>query len=257
MQRAAMTLAVLVLFLSALAASAPATLLDARLSALTQGRLRLAAATGTVWNGNAVLTNAAGEWSVPIGWHLAPAPLLRGSTNIVLTAPVSGLTPGPTPGPKPRGNVQWQDENAAFENLALTIPAAAISGTLAARDTLALGGRITLDAPSLQWSGGHGTGSVTVRWQGARLAGNGGVVNLGNVALDLAPRGDQLAGRITNTGGDLRLDGETFIGSQGAGIDVALTPAPSTPRELTRVLAALGTPDVNGVVRVQWRGTVR
>ena len=51
MKRLAVLAAVVLLLLAAFAAFAPATLLDARLDAATQGHLRLADASGTVWSG--------------------------------------------------------------------------------------------------------------------------------------------------------------------------------------------------------------
>ena len=72
--RAVAVLVALVLLAAALAALAPATLIDARVAARTRDRVRLAEASGTVWSGEGTLADAAGRWRLPVSWRLGGFP---------------------------------------------------------------------------------------------------------------------------------------------------------------------------------------
>ena len=86
---------------------------------------------------------------------------------------------------------------------------------------------------------------------------NGGTLALGTVTVNLAPRGGKIVGRIENRGGDVRVDGDLAWSGAGIAANATLTPLPSTPPAVARALAALGTPDAGGAVRVQWRAGQR
>ena len=62
---------------------------------------------------------------------------------------------------------------------------------------------------------------------------------------------------MTNAGGDVRIDGTVTIARDSAGIDATLAPQSSAAEPVARALAALGTPDGAGGVRVTWRGALR
>ena len=70
----------------ALAISAPASLLDARLSAVSSGRLRIADAEGTLWNGSGELVLLPGGTRRALVWHIEAWPLLRGQVQGTITA---------------------------------------------------------------------------------------------------------------------------------------------------------------------------
>ena len=61
----------------------PASLIDGRVASATQGKVRLADSTGTVWDGRGVLTDSAGTWRVPMGWTVSKADVLRGKRVVV------------------------------------------------------------------------------------------------------------------------------------------------------------------------------
>jgi general secretion pathway protein N len=245
---AALTLAFVAALLVALVALAPSTLLDDRLSIATQGRLRLASARGTLWHGTAMLTDAAGTWSIPVDWRVQPSPAAL-SAALVLEPP-----PNRT---QPRGRVELRDGTLHLDGISLAVPAAALDGLFAAPGAWALGGNLILDASSFEWNGTRGSGALNLRWRGARIAGSGSVLELGTVALDLAPHEDRLRGRLTNDGGDVRIAGDVEVSGAGANVDATLTPAPSAAREIVRALGTLGAADASGAVRVQWRGAPR
>jgi hypothetical protein len=234
---------------AAVAWFAPAALLDARLDSATQGHLRLANAAGTVWNGRGVITDAPRTWSLPVGWKVDPLAILRGDRLIALQAAEGGDLP--------RGDIAWSDGTLTVNGVAFAVPAAAMNGTLAAADAMAAGGTVAFDAPRMSWSGNGGDGAATVRWSGARLAGTAGSLALGTVAATLTPHNGRLQGRVENRGGDVRIDGEFAWDNSGLEVKATLMPLPSTPPAVIRALGALGTPDANGSVRVQWRGGTR
>ena len=118
---------------------------------------------------------------------------------------------------------------------------------------MAFGGHIAFDAPHLVLRGIGGDGTATARWTGARVAGSAGMLALGTVTADFAPRNDRIQGRVENRGGDVRIAGEFAWGNAGIEVNATLAALPSTPPSVLRALGVLGTPDANGVVRVQWR----
>src|SRR5258705_8857187 len=69
-------------FTGALIALAPATLVDARLAAVSGGRLRLAEAQGSVWSGAGWIevreANGSAGVAKRIAWRVLPGSLLRG-----------------------------------------------------------------------------------------------------------------------------------------------------------------------------------
>jgi general secretion pathway protein N len=245
--------AVLIAFAVALAAAvalfAPATMLDARLDAATQGQLRLANTTGSVWDGRGVVTNAQHTWSIPVSWKVDPLSFVRGDFVIVLQGTLGDDVP--------RGEIAWRNSTLTMNGVALTLPATAMNGALSAGNAIAVGGTITFLAPNVSWSATGGDGTATARWSGARVAGNAGMVALGTVAVSIAPRNGRVQGRIDNRDGELGIDGEFTSGIAGFDLRATLTPLPSTPPAIVRALGALGTPDANGAVRVQWRSGTR
>ena len=250
MKLIAVLVAFAVLVLAAAAAFAPATLLDMRLDAATQGQLRLANAEGSAWNGRGRVTNAQRTWSVPIAWKVAPLEIARGGMAFALQDPGQG---GDS-----RGKFAWRDGTLTAEGVAFTVPASAIIGAPAAGNAVAFAGTIAFDAAHFSWSGNGGDGAATVRWSDARIASNAGTISLGTVTANCAPRDGRIQGRVENRGGDVRVDGDFTWSSAGVEVSAALSALPSTPPAVVRVLGALGTPDASGgAVHVQWRGGTR
>jgi Type II secretion system (T2SS), protein N len=139
------------------------------------------------------------------------------------------------------------------------VPATALSGLPLSSNVLAFGGYIAVDAPHMSWSaaGGGGDGAATARWIGARIAGPAGALALGTVSMNVAPRDGRIQGRVENRGGDVRIDGDYTLDGAGVNVNATIAPLPSTPPAVVRALAALGTPDASGAVRVQWRSGIR
>ena len=248
--RLPVVLAALVALLAvALAVFAPAALLDARLHAVTEGRLRLADTSGTVWKGRGLATNAQRTWSLPLGWKVDPLRLARGDVAVTLQPAEAGDLP--------RGNIMWRDATLALDGVAFTLPATVLGATTGFGNAMAFGGYIAFDAPHLAWSATGGDGSATVRWSGARVSGIAGTLALGTVNANLAPRNGRIEGRVDNRGGDVRIDGEFAWSPAGVEVNATLAALPSTPPAIVRALGALGTADANGAVHVQWRSGPR
>jgi len=249
MRLTAILVALFSLLAVACAVFAPAALLDARLDALTQGRLRLADSSGTVWSGHGIATNAQRSWSLPLGWKVDPLRLARGDVGITLQPAEAGDLP--------RGVILWRDATLSLEGVAFTLPAAVLGESTGAGNLLAFGGYLAFDAPRATWSSNGGDGAATVRWSGARVSGIAGNVALGIVNANLAPRNGRIEGRVENQGGDVRIDGEFAWSPAAMEVNATLAALPSTPPAIVRAMGALGTPDANGAVHVQWRSGPR
>jgi hypothetical protein len=233
----------------ALAVFAPAALLDARLDTATQGQLRLADTSGTVWNGRGLATNAQRTWSLPLGWKIDPRRLARGDVGVTLQPADAGDLP--------RGDIIWRDAKLALDGVAFTLPATVLGAATGAGNAVAFGGYLAFDAPNLTWSATGGDGAATVRWSGARVSGIAGALALGTVSANLVPRNGRIEGRVENRGGDVRIDGQFAWSLAGVEVKATLAALPSTPPAVVRALGALGTPDANGAVHVQWRSGPR
>jgi general secretion pathway protein N len=231
----------LILIVAAFAALAPASLADSRLDAATGGRLRLADATGTVWRGAGVLTDARGAWRLPLAWGASPLAALRGVVDVDLV---------------PQGRFV-ANGGVALSDLRLALPASALASVLPSVPAVDTGGDLLLDAPAFRFDGRNGDGAVSLRWDRARVVVNGALVDLGNVTARLTPREAGVGGTVSSEGGALRVAGD-FVWSDGrASANATLTPVRPLPPEIAQALTAIGPADANGAVRVTWRGTLR
>lgn len=248
MKSAAGAIVGFVVLLVAIAAFAPASLIDRRLAANSSGKLRMSDAAGTVWNGTGILTDATGSWRVPVGWSVSVPALARETFSITLL---------PTSDATPRGTIAFATDAAALREVAVELPAALLASALPGRGAIVLGGNLTFTASAFDWNGERGGGALNARWRDARLVAAGTTADLGTVDVVLEPQGNRLAGRIGNSGGDVRIDGTMTFAATAISVDVEIAPLPATPPAVVRALAALGTPDSAGAVRVAWRGSLR
>jgi general secretion pathway protein N len=235
--------------IAALAVFLPATLVDRRLDAASAGKVRLADAAGTLWRGRGVITDAAGTWRVPVAWGIPRSRLVRGVHEVVLQ-PVDGAA-------TPQGTVELVNDGIAMRNVVVEVPAQALASVLPARGLPVFGGTIAISSPAFAWNAAGSSGALDARWRAARLVAGDAVVDLGAIDLRVTPTGTGLAGHLTNNGGDVRIEGNVSVAPPAINVEATITPASTAPASVARALAALGTPDAGGSVRVAWRGTLR
>jgi uncharacterized protein YdeI (BOF family) len=245
LRRSSAVLLVLIVAVVALAAFAPATLMDRGIAAATEGRLRISDADGTLWHGRGDVADARGAWRIPVGWAVAPTALLRGAMGVEFEPLADGGGP--------RGNVTLQERAIELRDVSLTIPAVAAARTLTDASPVELAGNIVVAAPAFRYVMSGGDGALDVRWERARLAWNDAMLDLGMVTAHLVPRGRELAGAITNAGGMARVDGDIALGPDIASLRLTIVPGPSVPPPIASAIAALGVPEPSGGVRLQWR----
>ncbi|HSQ81547.1 MAG TPA: type II secretion system protein N [Casimicrobiaceae bacterium] len=249
MPRTAIRFAIgLLLVIAALVALAPATIVDAALDARTRGAWRMADARGLWWRGRGVLASDDGRARMPIAWRVALRPVARGVLSVELDSGSDGA----------RGTIDVRPGTLSLHGFELRAPAALAAALTPRGAALTIGGVLELHAAAFEWSPSGGTsggsGALDAQWQRARLVVAGTTVDLGTVALELAPRQGRLEGTVRNSGGELAVDG-TIVGSGGS-VDAALTLTASsaTPEALRRTLPMLGAQDAAGAVHLAWHG---
>jgi hypothetical protein len=232
-----------IILAAAAIALAPAAALDRPLAMRTADRLRLVDARGFWWSGRGAIATADGAARVPLAWRIEPASLVRGALAIRLVGDA---------GDAPTGTITLDGGIIAVRAFHASMPAALVNALDSRLRSVALGGSVTLDAPSFTVRGADYTGTVNATWHDARVAVGDAVVSLGAVVLATAPAGERLAGTIRNSGGDVTIDG-TLAGRPGAlDATLALRPNATAPDAVRRLLPLLGAPD-DGGVRIAWR----
>lgn len=228
---------------------APATLADGRIAAATDGKLRVVDARGTIWRGQGVLTDARAGWQLPLAWTIDATELARGELRVAL-APIGNAS-------APVGVVGITTQQLTLRDIRAVVPAQALAAALPIRNAPALGGDISIDAPSFLWTGTAGEGAVNLRWARARIATSAGGLDLGTVDVAVAPQGAGIAGRVSNSGGEVSVIGTLGLAAGGNDGDLTITPLPGAPPALLRALATFATPDASGAVRLTWRNRNR
>jgi general secretion pathway protein N len=236
----------------ALLATAPATLLDTRVAALSDGRLRMADASGTIWNGSGELVVLPTRTRQPLHWRLAAWPLLGGEVRASLggAANATGAT------------LVYGRDHFDLRALDVALPVESIV-PLATTAKIALGGTVSLQVPRLTWQGNALDGQLTLQWKDASVPGPGtdARIALGDVRIDLSGRGAELSGPVRNGGGDVEITGQLTLTAAGATqLEVALRPRPGDRERAEAVAAALSTiaaADGQGGYRIRWAGAWR
>ena len=244
------------LLAAAVAVEAPATLVDRQLDALTGGRLRVADAAGTIWNGSGALILLPYNARVPVQWHIDALPLLRSRLSGTLGRDATESSPA---------TFDLSADDFAVNRLVIAFPAEAI---LRATDAPALitaaGGTVDVRVDAFAMRRGMFEGGFIARWQGASLPGPrpGVRVALGDVRLDGVGSGGEIKGALSNVGGDIEITGTVNLAATGATrVEARLKPRAGLDAErssaITTALSLLGAKDDSGAFRVAWQAPAR
>lgn len=233
------------IYLAALVVSLPATWLDAGLQRASDGRLRLAAATGTVWSGSGQLqvrdVAARQSWSRPVSWHWQPGGLLRARVTYVVS-----LDPDRAP---MTVAMSWSQIEANGIDLAL--PAAAVGLGVPALAPYGLVGELHVKAAHLVLARHAIFGKAIVQWRGAGSA-LAPVQPLGDYDMHLTAEGPAIRVSLSTLTGALQLDGSGTwaYGSRPAFLATAYV-APPFQQRLTPFLRLFAADDGTGTFRLQ------
>jgi hypothetical protein len=242
------------LLLTAVAVEAPAVLADRQLDAHTNGRLRIADAAGTLWNGSGALVLLPNGARIPVLWHLDAMPLLRSHLS-------GTLSHDSTESAQSRYTFDVGPDDFAVRNLAVALPAEALlrAGNAPAIVTGA-GGMVELRADAFAMHRGAFEGNFVVRWLGASLPGPRPEVRLalGDVRLDGVGSGGEVKGLLSNAGGDIEINGTLTLGGTGAArLEARLKPRAGVDAErfkaIQAALSMIGAADDSGGFRVAWQ----
>jgi general secretion pathway protein N len=230
---------------------APAGLVDGRVAAATDGRIRIAGATGTVWNGAGDLVLLPRGTRRPLAWHIDAWPLLAGETRGTLALDSNAAQRAAFDFGHGRAVVRGLDADLPMEALLQTagVPAAfsAAGGSVVAHVERFVRTADTLDAElSLQWK----DASLPAPAPGLRIA-------LGDIDVELRGSGPQIGGAVSNRGGDVEIAGRVSVDAAlNPKLDATLRPRPGIDRDradaIATALSLIGIPDGQGGYRLSW-----
>ncbi len=235
---------------------APAQWADRVVQRATGGRVELAEASGTVWNGSATLVLAPGaardgahelarsSLPDPVTWHLSPWPLLSGTVELTLSHPsalVGALTIS-----------AYADGRLHLGAGTVKLPATMLIGLGAPWNTVRPGGIVSVHTDGLELAQGRGRGSLTADWEYASSA-LSPVSPIGHYRLQTSGQYPGTRLELQTISGPLELTGSGTIGEGGrlrfSGIarPLAATDA-ATRTQLTGLISLLGRRDGDAAI---------
>jgi len=240
------------LLAAAVAIEAPATLVDRQLDSLTGGRMRVADAAGTIWNGSGALILLPYAARVPVQWHIDALPLLHSRLSGTLARDTAESSPS---------TFDLGSDDFALRRFAVAFPAEALlRATDAPVAVTAAGGTVDLRADGFAMRRGLFEGGFIARWQGASLPGPRPEVRiaLGDIRLEGVGDGGEMKGALSNAGGDIEITGTLIVDATGAArMEARLKPRAGLDVErssaITTALSMLGSADGAGGFRVAWQ----
>lgn len=191
----------LIAYTAGIVAMAPAALMDSGLKQLTDGKLRLVDAHGTLWSGSGQmeLRDAAGRVGVAdsLAWHLRLASLPSGYLASVVQVGQAGKS----------FEVTLSLAGLAMANVDLRLPATALALGLPKLAPLGLTGDVVLhiDSLSIERKQVRGKLAVQLLEAGSSLT---TVAPLGDYELDLAGDGTAVNAVLRTLNGPLQIDGK-------------------------------------------------
>jgi general secretion pathway protein N len=187
-------------YAAVLVALAPATLIDARLQRASDGRIRLAAAQGSLWSGTGwiELRDARGASGVAkhLAWRVLPSSLLRGQ----LLAEVELDQAKPFA-------VAISPSRIEIADALIDLPAAALGLGIPRLAAFRLTGDVRVDIPHLSLANGSIDGDATLQWRRAGSAFTP-VSPLGTYEVRFKAVGPAMHAALRTLEGPLQLDGK-------------------------------------------------
>jgi general secretion pathway protein N len=238
--------------LATVIALAPAQWAAAAVARASGGRVELADASGTIWNGAATIVLAPGgaraeagaSLPAPASWQLSPWALLGGTVDLTMQHPAALAGPLRLRA-HAGGSVQ-------VDAMTLRLPASMLVGLGAPWNTVRPGGTVTLHTDGLELEGGRVRGSVAAEWEYASSALTP-VSPIGHYRLQTTGGypGTQL--ELQTVSGPLELTGSGTIAEGGRlrfdGVARALAAAdPATKTQLTGLISLLGRRDGDAAI---------
>ena len=234
---------------------APASLLDARLAAISEGRVRIANAEGTLWRGAGDLVLPTAGTRRSVGWRIEAWPLLRGELRGSFTDAASA---------QPIASFDAGGDRFELRGVDFALPMEALLRTLGAPTFLAAaGGEVTVHVERLARGPEALDAQLALQWSNASVPGQrGDRIELGEVRVQLSGKGREVPGSIANNGGEVAIQGTLGAAADGsARVDVAVTPREGIARERAAAIGAtlglVGSPDGKGGYRLAWAGRPR
>src|SRR4029453_14961957 len=171
MRKLAYLLAALLVLIITILVIAPAQWVAGAVRQASHGRIELAEARGTAWNGSAVLVLAASadagatRASLPerLSWQLSPWSLLIGQIDLTIAHPSALTQPLVIRAPIFGGTKM-------LGATTLRLPASLLVGLGAPWNTVRPGGILVLNWDRLQLQPGRASGNLTAEWQYASSA---------------------------------------------------------------------------------------
>jgi general secretion pathway protein N len=234
------------------AALAPAQWAAHALHAFTAGRVELADATGTIWNGSATVVLAPGNSRTdartalpdPLSWHLSLWPLLSGTVELTLLHP-SALA-------APLRVSAYMDGRVQLGAATLRLPAAMLVGLGAPWNTVRPGGTVSVHTDGLEVTRGHCQGSLVGEWEYASSALTP-VAPIGHYRLQTSGEYPGTRLLLQTISGPLELTGSGTIAEGGRlrfeGVARPLAAAdPATKTQLAGLISLLGRRDGDAAI---------
>jgi|SRR5215470_2584421 len=233
---------------------APASLLDARLASISQGRVRIANAAGTLWHGSGDLV-LSGRPHQGVAWQIDPWPLLHGELRGSLKDAASS---------RPIASFDAGGDHLELRGVDFALPMEALLKTLGAPSFLATaGGEVTVHAERFARGPDALDAQLSVQWSNASVPGQrADRIALGDVRAELSGIGHEVPGTVMNSGGEVAIQGTIGASADGSTrVDVAVTPREGIARERAAAIAAtlglVGSSDGKGGYRLAWAGRPR
>ena len=235
----------------AVAVAAPASLLDGRLATATEGKLRIADASGTLWNGSGNLVLLPSGIRRSLAWHIDAWPLLSGELRGTIAT---------DPDMAQRAEFTYGHSSTALRGLDVAVPMDALLQSVGLPAALgAAGGSLESRIERFVQTRDAIDSDLTLLWRDASVPAMapGARIQLGDVRLDLRGTGPEVAGSLSNVGGEVEIAGRVaFTAALAPKVDATIRPRAGLDRDraemIVSALSLIGSADGQGGYRIAW-----